>query len=112
MEFGAAVGQVLRRLRTDRGLTLHGVQELSQGAFKASALSGYERGERSISLEKFRDLMNLYSQAPDLALKEVLALIGEKRAGERVIDLTETSKDLTDGREIARGREYSAPGSP
>jgi transcriptional regulator with XRE-family HTH domain len=99
MEFGVAVGQVLRRLRTDRGLTLHGVQELSQGAFKASALSGYERGERSISLEKFRDLVDLYSASPDLALKEVLALIGDKRAGGRVIDLTEASIYLTDASE-------------
>jgi transcriptional regulator with XRE-family HTH domain len=99
VEFGAAVGRVLRRLRTDQSLTLHGVQELSNGAFKASALSGYERGERSISLEKFRDLVELYSAAPDVALKEVLALVGEKRTEDRVIDLTEASIDLTDASE-------------
>ena len=105
MEFGVAVGQVLRRLRTDRGLTLHGVQELSQGAFKASALSGYERGERSISLEKFRDLVDLYSEAPEVALKGVLALVGDKRTEDRVINLTEASIDLTDASEATMPAE-------
>ena len=78
MEFAAAVGQVLRKLRTGRNLTLHGVQDLSDGNFKASALSGYERGERSISLEKFRELTNLYSVPADAAMSQILALLGDE----------------------------------
>ena len=105
MEFAAAVGQILRKLRTDRNLTLHGVQDLSGGAFKASALSGYERGERSISLEKFRELTNLYSTPADAAMSQILALFGDEpkteQSNHRVVDLTETSIDLTDDREVA-----------
>ena len=107
MEFAAAVGQVLRKLRTGKNLTLHGVQDLSNGDFKASALSGYERGERSISLEKFRELTNLYSIPADSAMSQILALLGDEAthpSDHRVVDLTEASIDLTDDREVAGRR--------
>ena len=97
MEFGEAVGTVLRDLRKDRKLTLHGVQELSDGSFKASALSGYERGERSISLERFYELTALYGMAPDTALTRVRSLMGEHNSS--VIDLTENTIDLAERRE-------------
>ena len=71
-----------------------------RGAFKASALSGYERGERSISLEKFRELTGVYSVSADAALTEILELKGD-RVGGTVIDVTEKSIDLTDSREVA-----------
>jgi transcriptional regulator with XRE-family HTH domain len=108
MDFAAAVGQILRKLRTERDLTLHGVQDLSGGTFKASALSGYERGERSISLERFRDLTGLYSIPADAALAQIIALVGDRPSVElsnhRVVDLTEASIDLTDDQEVAARR--------
>jgi len=111
MEFAAAVGQVLRKLRTGRNLTLHGVQDLSDGTFKASALSGYERGERSISLEKFRELTDLYSVPADAAMSQILVLLGDSPnanpSNHRVVDLTEASIDLTDDTQVAAQR----PGS-
>jgi transcriptional regulator with XRE-family HTH domain len=103
MQFAAAVGQVLRKLRTDRDLTLHGVQDLSKGAFKASALSGYERGERSISLERFREVTGLYEVPADVALRDVLDLIDE-RTPKRVVDITDKSIDLTDDSEELASR--------
>ena len=106
MEFAAAVGQILRKLRTERGFTLHDVQERSRGAFKASALSGYERGERSISLEKFRELTGFYSVRADAALTEILALRGEEAPGARVIDVTEDTIDLTDTREVVAHQQH------
>jgi transcriptional regulator with XRE-family HTH domain len=104
MEFAAAVGQILRKLRTDRGLTLHGVQELTGGSFKASALSGYERGERSISLEKFRELTGFYSVRADVAVAKILELLGEP-VPTNVVDVTEPNVDVTDAEEVvASGR--------
>ena len=99
MEFAAAVGQVLRTMRTDQDLTLHGVQALSKGAFKASALSGYERGERSISLEKFRELSALYGVKADRALRAVLELLDE-RSPPQVVDLTAHTIDLTERADV------------
>ena len=95
MDFGKAVGQVLRDLRKDRKLTLHGVQELSKGSFKASALSGYERGERAISLERFHELVTLYGAAPDEALGRVGTFLGDAS----VIDITENTLDLRGARQ-------------
>ncbi|MGH2755647.1 MAG: helix-turn-helix domain-containing protein [Actinomycetota bacterium] len=102
MDFPVAVGRILRRLRSERRLTLHGVQELSQGQFKASALSGYERGERSISLERFRALTELYSVPADAALGQVLALLTPEGGGSREIDLTEATVDLRDEAETSK----------
>ena len=111
MDFAAAVGQILRKLRTERDLTLHGVQELSGGSFKASALSGYERGERSISLERFRDLTALYAVPADAALAQILGLMGDRsstdQSNHRVVDLTEASIDLTDDQEVTARRAGS-----
>jgi cobalt-zinc-cadmium efflux system protein len=97
---------VLAELRTDRGFTLHEVQERSKGIFKASALSGYERGERSISLERFRELTAFYSVAADAALTEILALRGEEAPGARAIDVTEDTIDLTDTREVVAHQQH------
>ena len=104
MDFATAVGQTLRRLRTERGLTLQGVHRDSDGSFKASALSGYERGERSISLERFRELTAFYSVPAHAVLRDILVLLGEEEPKSDVIDLTGRTIDLTEADErAARG---------
>ena len=102
MDFSVAVGKTLRRMRNEQKLTLHGVQELSQGDFKASALSGYERGERSISLERFRALTDLYSVPADVALAEVLALVRPGGGVPESVDLTGATIDLTEAAEASQ----------
>ena len=47
---GEEVGHALRRARLARGLTLRQVGERSLGTFKPTAVAGYERAERTISL--------------------------------------------------------------
>src|SRR5207244_4441372 len=63
--FADAVGQVLRRARRARGFTLRDVHVRSRGRFKPSAVGGYERGERAISLDRFSQLAELYDCPPD-----------------------------------------------
>jgi transcriptional regulator with XRE-family HTH domain len=70
--FGEVAGEVLRDARRKRGLTLRAVWRRSGGRFKPSALGGYERGERSISLDKFCGLAAIYGVAADRLLAEVL----------------------------------------
>jgi transcriptional regulator with XRE-family HTH domain len=58
------VGEKLRRLRQDRGLSLQEVCERSGGSFVVSTLSAYERGKRSLSLERLFELASIYGQSP------------------------------------------------
>jgi transcriptional regulator with XRE-family HTH domain len=85
--FYEAVGEVLRRARRARGLTLRDVEERSGTAFKASVLGGYERGERSISLGRFWDLARLYGLPADRLLAEVAEILQPLGRKEVVIDL-------------------------
>lgn len=54
------LGEHLRRLRRQKGLSLPDVQALSQGEFKASVMGAYERGERAISAVRLAKLATLY----------------------------------------------------
>jgi transcriptional regulator with XRE-family HTH domain len=89
--FYEAVGEVLRRARRARGLTLRDVEERSETAFKASVLGGYERGERSISLGRFWELARLYGLPADRLLAEAAQALQPLGRKELVIDLNRLS---------------------
>ena len=46
------VGDRLRAIRRQKGLSLHDVEARSRQEFKASVLGAYERGERAISVPR------------------------------------------------------------
>ena len=81
---GDQVGRALRRARHAQGLTLRDVGIRSGGIFTPTAVAGYERGERAISLERFCELATFYGVAPEDLLAEGL------HPGDRepVVDLT------------------------
>jgi transcriptional regulator with XRE-family HTH domain len=62
--YAELVGEKLRRMRQDRGLSLQEVCERSGGSFVVSTLSAYERGKRSLSLERLCELADIYGQSP------------------------------------------------
>lgn len=70
--FDRAVGAVLRRARQEEGLSLQDVARRTGGRFKTSTVAGYERGERSISLQRFAALAGFYHRLPDQLLGEAL----------------------------------------
>jgi transcriptional regulator with XRE-family HTH domain len=49
---GRQVGERLRAIRRQKGLSLHDVEARSDQEFKASVLGAYERGERAISVPR------------------------------------------------------------
>lgn len=55
------IGGRLRRVRKQRGLTLHDVQAATGGAFRASALGAYERSERALSVVRLLQLCAVYT---------------------------------------------------
>lgn len=65
-------GHALRRVRKARGLTLRDVGMRSNGRFKPTAVAGYERAERRISLERFCELARLYGVAPERLLGDIV----------------------------------------
>src|SRR5665647_1985782 len=82
--YAELVGEKLRRLRQDRSLSLQEVCERSGGAFVVSTLSAYERGKRSLSLERLLELADIYGiSAPSLLdvedSAEVLADLSRNR---------------------------------
>jgi transcriptional regulator with XRE-family HTH domain len=67
-----SAGRALRSVRTGQHMSLSRVERLSNGRFKASAVGGYERGERAISLDRFCELSFLYGVAPPRLLADAL----------------------------------------
>ena len=67
--YAERVGEKLRRLRQDRNLSLQEVCDRSGGSFVVSTLSAYERGKRSISLERLLELADIYGLSPTTLLE-------------------------------------------
>lgn len=68
VSYARAVGDRLRSLRRQRGLSLLAVQEASGREFKASVLGAYERGERVISVLRLQRLAHFYRVPVDQVL--------------------------------------------
>ena len=54
------LGHRIRSIRISRKFTLHDVQRLSKGALSAASLGAYERGYRSLSIEKAAQIADFY----------------------------------------------------
>ena len=78
---GILVGERLRAIRRQKGLSLHDVEARSRQEFKASVVGAYERGERAISVARLLRLAELYDVPPDQFLP--------REPGEVEIDLTD-----------------------
>jgi transcriptional regulator with XRE-family HTH domain len=66
--FAREVGDRLRDIRRQQGLSLQAVEEMSKREFKASVLGAYERGERIISVLRLQRLASLYGAPVDQLL--------------------------------------------
>src|SRR5918994_2543374 len=86
---GAVVGERLRSIRRQKGLSLHDVEARSGMEFKASVLGAYERGERAISVPRLLRLAELYRVPADQLLP--------RSAGDADIDLTDPAMIAGEG---------------
>ncbi|HEU5301734.1 MAG TPA: transcriptional regulator [Acidimicrobiia bacterium] len=80
----AEIGERLRAIRRQQGLSLHDVEARSKKEFKASVLGAYERGERALSVGRLLRLAELYDVPADQLLP---------REGPVDIDLTKRPAD-------------------
>src|SRR3954462_5888257 len=59
-DYAKALGARLRAIRTQQGLSLHGVEEKSRGRWKAVVVGSYERGDRAVTVQKLSELAEFY----------------------------------------------------
>ncbi len=64
MTYSQEVGERLRRVRVEQGLTLQDVERMSQGEWKAAVVGSYERGDRNISATRLLELSDFYGISP------------------------------------------------
>ncbi len=60
MDYQQRLGERLRAIRVQQGLTLQEVEEKSGGRWKAVVVGSYERGDRAISVSKLSRLARFY----------------------------------------------------
>jgi BldD-like DNA-binding protein/helix-turn-helix protein len=66
--YARRVGERLRTIRRQKGMSLHEVESASGQEFKASVLGAYERGERAISVPRLQRLARFYNVPVDQLL--------------------------------------------
>ena len=59
-EYAKSLGARLRSIRQQQGLSLQGVEEKSNGRWKAVVVGSYERGDRAISVHRLAELAAFY----------------------------------------------------
>ena len=82
-EYGLRLGMKLRTTRTEQGLSLDGVEQKSDGEWKAVVVGSYERGDRQVLAERLAGLADFYgvpvaSLLPDMGgAEEDRAVVGK-----------------------------------
>lgn len=92
-EYQIKLGERLRAIRNQQGLTLQEVEERSGGRWKAVVVGSYERGDRAVSVSKLADLARFYKVPiadllPDAAASREAPADAPRRL---VLDLTRIS---------------------
>jgi transcriptional regulator with XRE-family HTH domain len=92
--YGRKVGERLRAIRRQKGMSLQEAEEASSQEFKASVLGAYERGERAISVPRLQRLARFYNVPVDQLLPRDVGPGFRSSGGEdSLLDLTRTAPE-------------------
>jgi transcriptional regulator with XRE-family HTH domain len=86
-EYARALGGRLRAIRTQQGLSLHGVEEKSQGRWKAVVVGSYERGDRAVTVQRLSELAEFYGVPVGELLPEGATIAPVEASPRIIIDL-------------------------
>lgn len=86
-DYAKSLGARLRAIRTQQGLSLHGVEKKSQGRWKAVVVGSYERGDRAVTVQKLAELADFYGVPVSELLPEGRQATGGEPATRIVLDL-------------------------
>lgn len=89
--YAEVLGERLRNLRTQQNLSLHDVERMSEGEYKASVLGAYERAERAVSVARLRGLADFYR----VPLNELMPPQAGRARPEEAAPLSGVKIDLT-----------------
>jgi transcriptional regulator with XRE-family HTH domain len=101
------VGERLRRVRLDRGLSLQDVERTSKGRWKAAVVGSYERGDRNITATRLLELAEFYGVTPGDVLPGESPVRQPEEATGIVLDL-QRLEELGDRWGIAAARTARA----
>lgn len=59
-EYPKALGDKLRNIRLQKGMSLQDVQQASEGRWKAAVVGAYERGDRNVTVARLSELAEFY----------------------------------------------------
>ena len=90
-DYAKSLGARLRAIRTQQGLSLHGVEEKSQGRWKAVVVGSYERGDRAVTVQRLSELADFYGVPVNELLPDGAAAAAVEPAARIVIDLEQLS---------------------
>ena len=86
-DYAHALGARLRAIRAQQGLSLHGVEEKSEGRWKAVVVGSYERGDRAVTVAKLAELAEFYGVPVAELLPDARATRRGSPSPKLVIDL-------------------------
>ena len=105
-DYASALGARLRAIRTQQGLSLHGVEKKSKGRWKAVVVGSYERGDRAVTVQKLAELADFYGVP-------VSELLPEGRAARRRTPGPEDrARPASGSSSCRRTRSARSPGTP
>lgn len=86
-DYARALGARLRAIRTQQGLSLHGVEEKSHGKWKAVVVGSYERGDRAVTVQKLAELADFYGVPVSELLPDASPAVAGEAPPRLVLDL-------------------------
>lgn len=60
IEYARDLGERLRNIRQQKGMSLQDVQQASRGRWKAAVVGAYERGDRNVTVARLSELADFY----------------------------------------------------
>lgn len=84
-DYALSLGGRLRAIRQQQGLSLHAVEEKSDGRWKAVVVGSYERGDRAITVAKLAELAHFYGVPVGQLLPDAQARQRETQAVRKVV---------------------------
>jgi transcriptional regulator with XRE-family HTH domain len=83
--YAKVLGQRLRAIRMQQGLSLHGVEEKSRGRWKAVVVGSYERGDRAVTVQRLAELADFYGVPISELLPDAAASAGASEPPPRLV---------------------------